>query len=158
MPFIVFLAVFAFTMPMAGTPLDKYGPRKLVVIGGHTRGSGLDTGKPGHIHGDARINLRGDRRSGCGDSIQLSDRRCGKMVPRKEGTGGGHYRPWFRPLPAHNRAHSQLPHSIRWSVGRPLDHGACIPCHTGPSCIAPRFPTGRMVPSRFCSRFLYLKR
>jgi OFA family oxalate/formate antiporter-like MFS transporter len=40
LPFIVFLAVFAFTMPMAGTPLDKYGPKKLAVIGGILVGMG----------------------------------------------------------------------------------------------------------------------
>jgi MFS family permease len=34
LPFIIFLAVFAFTMPVVGSILDKYGPRKMTIIGG----------------------------------------------------------------------------------------------------------------------------
>jgi len=34
LPFIIFLAVFAFTMPLVGSPLDRYGPRKMTLIGG----------------------------------------------------------------------------------------------------------------------------
>jgi MFS transporter, OFA family, oxalate/formate antiporter len=40
LPFIVFLAFFALLMPFAGGPLDKYGPRKLTVLGGIVVGIG----------------------------------------------------------------------------------------------------------------------
>lgn len=40
LPFVVFLAFFALLMPFAGGPLDKYGPRKLTVLGGIVVGIG----------------------------------------------------------------------------------------------------------------------
>lgn len=40
LPFIIFLALFAFVMPFAGGPLDKYGPRNLTILGGITVGIG----------------------------------------------------------------------------------------------------------------------
>lgn len=40
LPFIVFLALFAFTMPAVGGLLDRYGPRLLCVAGGVTVGAG----------------------------------------------------------------------------------------------------------------------
>jgi len=40
LPFIFFLAFFAVLMPFAGAPLDKYGPRRLTIIGGITVGIG----------------------------------------------------------------------------------------------------------------------
>ncbi|MGZ4892492.1 MAG: L-lactate MFS transporter [Halobacteriota archaeon] len=40
LPFIFFLAFFAALMPLAGAPLDKYGPRKLAIIGGTVVGIG----------------------------------------------------------------------------------------------------------------------
>lgn len=40
LPFIVFLALFAFTMPVVGGLLDRYGPRLLSVAGGLIVGAG----------------------------------------------------------------------------------------------------------------------
>ncbi len=40
LPFIIFLAVFAITMPLVGGILDRYGPRTLTVIGGIIVGIG----------------------------------------------------------------------------------------------------------------------
>ncbi len=40
LPFIVFLALFAFTMPLVGGLLDRYGPRLLSVAGGVIVGAG----------------------------------------------------------------------------------------------------------------------
>jgi MFS family permease len=40
LPFIVFLAVFAFTMPLVGGLLDRYGPRLLSIAGGVIVGAG----------------------------------------------------------------------------------------------------------------------
>ncbi len=40
LPFIVFLALFAFTMPTVGGLLDRYGPRLLSVVGGVIVGAG----------------------------------------------------------------------------------------------------------------------
>lgn len=40
LPFVVFLAVFAFTMPLVGGLLDRYGPRLLSVSGGVIVGAG----------------------------------------------------------------------------------------------------------------------
>ncbi|MDD1719995.1 MAG: OFA family MFS transporter [Methanoregulaceae archaeon] len=40
LPFIIFLAVFAITMPLVGGLLDRHGPRKLAVIGGIVVGIG----------------------------------------------------------------------------------------------------------------------
>ena len=40
LPFIFFLAFFALLMPFAGGPLDKYGPRRLTIIGGVIVGIG----------------------------------------------------------------------------------------------------------------------
>ncbi len=40
LPFIFFLAFFALLMPFAGGPLDKYGPRKLTILGGIIVGIG----------------------------------------------------------------------------------------------------------------------
>ncbi len=40
LPFILFLALFAFTMPMVGGLLDRYGPRLLSVAGGGIVGAG----------------------------------------------------------------------------------------------------------------------
>ncbi len=40
LPFIIFLAVFAITMPLVGGILDRYGPRILTVIGGIVVGIG----------------------------------------------------------------------------------------------------------------------
>ncbi len=40
LPFIIFLAFCALLMPFAGGPLDKYGPRRLTVIGGIIVGIG----------------------------------------------------------------------------------------------------------------------
>ncbi len=40
LPFIVFLALFAFTMPLVGGLLDRYGPRLLCVAGGVIVGAG----------------------------------------------------------------------------------------------------------------------
>ncbi|MDD1717443.1 MAG: OFA family MFS transporter [Methanoregulaceae archaeon] len=40
LPFIIFLAVFAITMPLVGGILDRYGPRRLTVIGGVVVGIG----------------------------------------------------------------------------------------------------------------------
>jgi MFS family permease len=40
LPFIVFLALFAILMPFAGAPLDKYGPRRLTILGGIIVGVG----------------------------------------------------------------------------------------------------------------------
>jgi MFS transporter, OFA family, oxalate/formate antiporter len=40
MPFIFFLAFFALLMPFAGGPLDRYGPRRLTVLGGIIVGIG----------------------------------------------------------------------------------------------------------------------
>lgn len=40
LPFIVFLALFAFTMPAVGGLLDRYGPRLLSVVGGVIVGAG----------------------------------------------------------------------------------------------------------------------
>ncbi len=40
LPFIIFLAFFALLMPFAGGPLDKYGPRRLTVLGGIIVGIG----------------------------------------------------------------------------------------------------------------------
>jgi MFS family permease len=40
LPFIVFLALFAFTMPAVGGLLDRYGPRLLTVAGGVIVGAG----------------------------------------------------------------------------------------------------------------------
>jgi len=33
MPYLVFLAVFGFTMPLMGKYIDKYGPRKMMMLG-----------------------------------------------------------------------------------------------------------------------------
>lgn len=38
LPFIFFLAFFALPMPFAGGPLDRYGPRRLTMLGGITVG------------------------------------------------------------------------------------------------------------------------
>jgi len=40
MPFSVFLAVFAITMPFTGKIIDKYGPRNVTIIGGVLTGLG----------------------------------------------------------------------------------------------------------------------
>jgi OFA family oxalate/formate antiporter-like MFS transporter len=40
LPFIIFLAVFAITMPLVGGLLDRYGPKKLTIIGGIIVGIG----------------------------------------------------------------------------------------------------------------------
>jgi len=40
LPFLVFLAVFALTMPIMGKYIDKYGPRKIAVVGGIVVGLG----------------------------------------------------------------------------------------------------------------------
>jgi OFA family oxalate/formate antiporter-like MFS transporter len=40
LPFIFFLAFFALLMPFAGGPLDRYGPRRLTIIGGIIVGIG----------------------------------------------------------------------------------------------------------------------
>jgi MFS transporter, OFA family, oxalate/formate antiporter len=40
LPFIVFLAVFALTMPLAGRPMERYGPRVVAAIGGVVMGLG----------------------------------------------------------------------------------------------------------------------
>jgi MFS transporter, OFA family, oxalate/formate antiporter len=40
LPFIFFLAFFALLMPFAGGPLDKYGPRRLTMLGGIVVGAG----------------------------------------------------------------------------------------------------------------------
>ncbi len=40
LPFIIFLAFFAFTMPLVGGLLDRYGPRLLSVAGGVIVGAG----------------------------------------------------------------------------------------------------------------------
>ncbi len=40
LPFIIFLAVFAITMPLVGGLLDRYGPKKITVIGGIIVGIG----------------------------------------------------------------------------------------------------------------------
>jgi MFS family permease len=40
LPFIIFLALFAFTMPLVGGLLDRYGPRLLSVAGGVIVGAG----------------------------------------------------------------------------------------------------------------------
>jgi MFS transporter, OFA family, oxalate/formate antiporter len=40
LPFIFFFASFAVLMPLAGAPLDKYGPRPLTIIGGIIVGIG----------------------------------------------------------------------------------------------------------------------
>jgi MFS family permease len=39
-PFIIFLALFAFVMPLAGGPLDRHGPKKLTIVGGIVVGIG----------------------------------------------------------------------------------------------------------------------
>jgi OFA family oxalate/formate antiporter-like MFS transporter len=39
-PFILFLALFAFVMPVAGGPLDRYGPKRLTILGGIVVGIG----------------------------------------------------------------------------------------------------------------------
>jgi MFS family permease len=39
-PFIIFLALFAFVMPVAGGPLDRHGPRILTILGGIVVGIG----------------------------------------------------------------------------------------------------------------------
>lgn len=40
LPYIVFLALFALLMPFAGGPLDRYGPKKMTVLGGALLGVG----------------------------------------------------------------------------------------------------------------------
>lgn len=40
LPFIIFLAIFALTMPLVGSLLDRYGPRRMTVIGGLIVGAG----------------------------------------------------------------------------------------------------------------------
>ncbi len=40
LPFIVFLATIAIVMPFAGGPLDRYGPKKLIVLGALLAGAG----------------------------------------------------------------------------------------------------------------------
>lgn len=40
LPFIVFLAVFAVTMPLAGRPMERYGPRAVAAVGGVFMGLG----------------------------------------------------------------------------------------------------------------------
>jgi len=39
-PFIIFLATFALLMPFAGGPLDRYGPKKMTILGGILVGTG----------------------------------------------------------------------------------------------------------------------
>jgi MFS family permease len=40
LPFMIFLLFFALLMPFAGKPLDRYGPRKLTILGGVIVGIG----------------------------------------------------------------------------------------------------------------------
>jgi MFS family permease len=40
LPYIVFLALFALLMPFAGGPLDRYGPKKMTILGGILLGVG----------------------------------------------------------------------------------------------------------------------
>ncbi|MEM4702716.1 MAG: hypothetical protein QXK77_04740, partial [Archaeoglobaceae archaeon] len=40
LPFITFLALFAFTMPLVGKFIEKYGPRKVAIVGGIVVGLG----------------------------------------------------------------------------------------------------------------------